>query len=338
MGLAASQARFLGLTARKSNVEFQGQQVNQARTALANEVMRLYDKYNKLEVPIPPSIQDYTKTVYNLQNTDENYQLTSFKKILSGEYEGYYEVVLTYNQESAKVYPYTAKDVYATSKKSGDSYSYLSFQIGSNNYYYDENDSEGSSIKRITDNYDKYYGLRSVMEEWGVTEGVFYQIYRNGNYYYTSDTILNDTAWDSEGNYYGDFTFEYQGTKSTEKSVSGVATMTQASDGRPETIKVIEAQDAPADLIGYTYEIATTTQEDQEGYNEAMNKYNYKKDLYEKEVENINKKTEKLQTEDRALELKIAQLDTEHNAIATEMDSVSKVIEDTIESVFKTFQ
>ena len=42
MGLAASQARFLGLTARKSNVEFQGQQINQARTALYNDVNGLY--------------------------------------------------------------------------------------------------------------------------------------------------------------------------------------------------------------------------------------------------------------------------------------------------------
>ena len=37
MGMAASQARFLGLTARKNNVEFEGQQINQQRTALSNQ-------------------------------------------------------------------------------------------------------------------------------------------------------------------------------------------------------------------------------------------------------------------------------------------------------------
>ena len=37
MGMAASQARYLGLTARKTNVEYEGQQINQARTALANQ-------------------------------------------------------------------------------------------------------------------------------------------------------------------------------------------------------------------------------------------------------------------------------------------------------------
>ena len=65
--------------------------------------------------------------------------------------------------------------------------------------------------------------------------------------------------------------------------------------------------------------------------------YNYEKALYEREVDRINAKTEKLQEEDRALELEINQLDTEHNAISTEMDSVKKVIEDTMEKVFKTF-
>ena len=38
-----------------------------------------------------------------------------------------------------------------------------------------------------------------------------------------------------------------------------------------------------------------------------------------------------------ALELQIQQLDTEQNAIATEMDSVKKVIEDNVEKTFNTF-
>ena len=37
MGMAASQARHLALVARKSNCEYEGQQINQARTALANQ-------------------------------------------------------------------------------------------------------------------------------------------------------------------------------------------------------------------------------------------------------------------------------------------------------------
>ena len=62
MGMAASQARFLGLTARKSNVEFQVQQINQQRTSLANESAGLYNQMMTLDVPTPPSPNDYITT------------------------------------------------------------------------------------------------------------------------------------------------------------------------------------------------------------------------------------------------------------------------------------
>ena len=55
MGMAASQARFLGLTARKSNVEYQVQQINQQRTSLANESAGLYNQMMELTVPTPPT-------------------------------------------------------------------------------------------------------------------------------------------------------------------------------------------------------------------------------------------------------------------------------------------
>ena len=55
MGLAASQARFLQLTARRSNIEYQGQQINQQRLALANQSAGLYQRQLTLVVPTPPS-------------------------------------------------------------------------------------------------------------------------------------------------------------------------------------------------------------------------------------------------------------------------------------------
>lgn len=59
MGIAASQARYLSLTARKSNVEFQGQMINQARTNLANESANIYNEMMMLKTPITPSVYDY---------------------------------------------------------------------------------------------------------------------------------------------------------------------------------------------------------------------------------------------------------------------------------------
>lgn len=55
MGLAASQARFLQLTARKTNIEYMGQQINQQRLSLANESAGLFQRQLSLVAPTPPS-------------------------------------------------------------------------------------------------------------------------------------------------------------------------------------------------------------------------------------------------------------------------------------------
>ena len=64
MGMAASQARYLGLTARKTNVEYEGQQINQARTALANQSANLWNRMLALQVPTAPKKTDFTEQQY----------------------------------------------------------------------------------------------------------------------------------------------------------------------------------------------------------------------------------------------------------------------------------
>lgn len=339
MGLAASQARFLGLTARKSNVEYQGQQINQQRVALSNEVMGLYNEYNNLNVPTPPAVNDYQKTVYTLDSTYENYKIDNFTKILEGEYAGYYDVTLSYENEIAKAYTYSARDAVVTATKGANGYSYLNFQLGVNSYTYDENDPDNSSITKITENYEQYQGLSTIMAAQGLTSGTFYMYLKDGIAYYTSENDLDSTAFetvDGKNMYYGTYTFDYQGAQKTTESVQAKAALTQDSSGRLMSIQILDAQDAQ-DLVGHTYSITTGTEDDQTAYEDAMNQYYYEKALYEKEVERINQKTETIQKEDRSLELQLNQLDTEQKAISTEMDAVSKVIEDTIDSVFKTY-
>ena len=68
MGMAASQARYLGLTARKTNTEWEGQQINQQRTALANQSANLFNQLLTMEVPTPPSKDDYTNIQYSFND------------------------------------------------------------------------------------------------------------------------------------------------------------------------------------------------------------------------------------------------------------------------------
>lgn len=84
--MAASQARFLGLTARKTNVEYEGQQVNQQRTTLSNQSANYYNQLLGMEVPTPPSVQDYTKTVYSFTDGSLQNTITSLIAQANGEF------------------------------------------------------------------------------------------------------------------------------------------------------------------------------------------------------------------------------------------------------------
>lgn len=86
MGMAASQARFLGLTARKTNTEYEGQQINQQRTTLSNTTANYYNQLLGMSVPVPPSVADYTKTVYTFKDGALNNSISSMIAKENGEY------------------------------------------------------------------------------------------------------------------------------------------------------------------------------------------------------------------------------------------------------------
>ena len=75
MGMAASQARYLGLTARKTNVEYEGQQINQARTALANQSANLFNRLLGLSVPTAPNTTNFTTQQYSFSDGYNDYEI-----------------------------------------------------------------------------------------------------------------------------------------------------------------------------------------------------------------------------------------------------------------------
>ena len=81
MGMAASQARYLGLTARKTNVEYEGQQINQARTALGNQSASLWNQMLGLTIPTVPSITDYTTLQYSFNDGIANYTISDIQSV-----------------------------------------------------------------------------------------------------------------------------------------------------------------------------------------------------------------------------------------------------------------
>ncbi len=66
MGMSASQARLIALTARMSDTEYEAQQINQQRVTLSNQMNAVYESMVNMDVPTPPSKLDpqYMKSVY----------------------------------------------------------------------------------------------------------------------------------------------------------------------------------------------------------------------------------------------------------------------------------
>ena len=100
-------------------------------------------------------------------------------------------------------------------------------------------------------------------------------------------------------------------------------------NGRFKSIKLED------DNVQYKLNVESKTDED--AYNDAMNRYYYEKEVYEKNVSDINAKTEIIQAQDRTLELRLEQLNTEQSALQNEMEAVKKVVDKHVELGFKTF-
>ena len=88
MGMSATQARYLNLTAQQSDLEFQGQQINEARTTLSDQVNSLYNQLLEMSVPTPPSTTDYTTVQYSGKNgtTTYTFDASSVRPSANGEY------------------------------------------------------------------------------------------------------------------------------------------------------------------------------------------------------------------------------------------------------------
>ena len=350
MGMAASQARFLGLTARKTNTEYEGQQINQQRTTLSNQSANYYNQLLGMTVPTPPSTADFTKTVYTFNDGALTNSITSLIAQADGNYLISYN--RTYTDDYAAV---SATPTVIFHDKDSDTYTVGGDTLrlaGSTAGYDVDNDpylstltdkqlealmkEEELYLEKINKKYDngepeEYYVRYQKNTSTGMWVPVFYKKTTVEEY----DETNNPTGsiYSEEGSSQSSIPAYTIGTDSITEEIKGVtARMEQDTTGRYIAITL-----NPGTKDAVTYTLDATTLTDQDKYDDAMNQYEYDKYLYDQSVQEINAKIEIIQAEDKNLELRLKQLDTEQAAIQTEMDAVSKVIEKNTESTFKTF-
>ena len=344
--MAASQARFLGLTARKTNVEFEGQQINQQRTTLANQSANYYNQLLGMTVPTPPSTSDFTKTVYTFEDGNLSNSITSLIAKEDGNY------IVSYNQTwvnnftpvaagSGIVFKDSTAGTYHVGgvdlRKLGEAVT-LDSDAHKNDPYLSrfttqaELDKVAAEEKEYVTLLNEKYGEPD--EGWAVryvenvTDGTW------GPVFYNQDVLESDsTIYDKDGASQSNIPTYKMGSAKEVEEVKGVpARIEKDATGRFVSITL-----NPAEANEVTYALTTNTITDEAAYDDAMNQYEFDKYQYDQAITEINAKIEIVQAQDKNLELRLKQLDTEQDAITQEMDAVQKVIEKNVESTFKTF-
>ena len=314
MGLAASQARFLGLTARKSNIEYEGQQVNQQRTALAEEVNALYNSLASLSLPIAPDVTQYYESNYSFSlggDTNGDYLVKSYYKNDDGTY--YLNTTRTHSKNVAEA---TVVSNSAISKSTDDD--------GNVTYSYKPAGSETSYPLTVSENPDDMikYINESYNNEIAKGDTLYYYEDKDGS----GQTYYFSKAQMDAGNKISYYTL---GNKTvTESKVFEKAKV--EFDSKTNRISKITVGNQTAD-------VNTTRIQDTDGYDAALRDYTMSKDEYNRKVQELNARTESLQQEDKILEMRLDQISTEQNELKTEMEAVKSVLKDNIENTFKTF-
>lgn len=308
MGLAATQARYLGLTARKTNVEFEGQQVNQQRTALANHSANLYNQLYALKVPTPPNVTDYYKTEYSYSIAGTTYDIDEYTK----EDDGTYTLKVSYTD-----YKDVGSKSFVTGslRSNGDGTYWVQTASSTESYLLDLAAAEGNEA----------LDLAQKRETPG--QYVSYKDTENNMTYYFDTEWLEAQSADYQGTLNRYYISKELDTKTdTRKNCQ----LSFDKNGSIETVIDPSITETPVTCTA-------TTDQDTDAYNKAMNEYNFDKAAYEKSIADINSQTEQIQAQDRSLELRLRQLDTEQQALMTEMDSLKSVLDKNIEKVFKVF-
>ena len=366
MGMAASQARFLGLTARKTNVEFEGQQINQQRTTLSNQSANYYNQLLGMAVPVPPSVDDYTKTVYTFEDgslsnsistmiaqpnglylisytsswTDDFAAVSAGQSIVTktvtektsknDQNEDVKTTSTTYNVGSKQLRQMETRTDAVINAMSDDD---LKAFKGKDEYL---NTLSNDQIKKLMKEENEYIEILNKQygndSEWMVryvqntSTGTWSPIFNKKN-------VLDNAIYSDNGSSQSNIpAYTIGSAQKTEEVKSVEARMEQDATGR-----IINVTLKPGKPDEVTYAVTTNTATDQAKYDDAMNQYEYDKYQYDQSIQEINSKIEIIQAEDKNLELRLKQLDTEQDAISTEMDAVQKVIEKNTESTFKTF-
>ena len=262
MGMSASQARFLQLTARKSDTEYQCQRINFERLELANRLTEASTIYND-----KTSNRKYTFAFVDgngQQSVDVTYK--NYKNYMNKQLEG-----LTSSQQQFFLVSSSGNKIVVSNEEE------ITAMIN-NNRTPAEYDTEGNLIKEE--------GYKFTYDDFIIVDGLndvdnFKSCLEQGIYYFAtlSKTEETDEFGNSE-----EYTFNLH-------EIDSMGAINSVLD---------ESDDAQAQA----------------------------------EYERV---TSEVEQKDKKMQMELERLESQRNAIQTEMEAVEKVISDNVEKTFKIF-
>lgn len=340
MGMAASQARLIELTSRKTDVEYQGQQINQQRTMLANESAEIFSELMNLQVPTAPSSTDYTTTSYTFSDGTNKCTINDGGiSALTGDPEYNAKVTYSYPTTNYKSMDKVRTDLTINRITDGTTTTYwvgntkLS-TVSTTNTTSTTTTTDKTALTQI----DKDFAGRDIATDIEGNNPIYKYSSGNTSYYLSSTEIdnllitgsISTTSSTTTTSYTGTLNNYYAADITSNITTTEKAYVTYSSSGRASNVQL-------ASISGSSFDLTATSTTNENAYNDAVNEYEYQQQQYEQKVTNLNAKTSTVEAQDRVLEMKLKQLDTEQEALQTELDSVKKVIDKNIEQTFKTF-
>jgi vacuolar-type H+-ATPase subunit I/STV1 len=357
-----------------SDLEYEGQQINQQRQTLTNKMNEVYNAAMDMEVPTAPSKIDYHVEAYTgkcgssvveVEKTGTGYSAT----MQAGGY--------TTRPRSGEAYVVSESEPkleYSSEKSETDnlkisnetSLADVRKALASGNYIIvdtNSNQEVSAEIACPDGKFDseKYDIIGFTPATVGQQEAKTIDFYRQDGQTFlnaldglkNSVKNFNETDWRviKDGNSYSFIKVgDLQNAKQNE-AVNGRIAEYDEKAFIPVRVTHWEQNEKTGALdsvtVAYTEngkEIETTIDlrasvnaYDETAFEEAMKEYDAKKIEYDKAQNDFNHQTSIYQRQDKQLELKLTRLDNERNALKTEVDALKKVIQDASEKGFKTF-
>lgn len=168
MGMAASSLRLTSLHARKNQVEFEGQQINQQRINLSQKSSAIYNQMLEMAVPTAPSPSDYTKIVYKF---DAGYGESQILNIAKKEGSAYNYHIRYKSPATEKVLSKSTYNNVSFSKPTdidgGEEYQYLNTNIDGESYQMElvGGEEAARSLSKYKDNLSIYENMKTIEEQ-----------------------------------------------------------------------------------------------------------------------------------------------------------------------------